>query len=308
MAGTKRRFGPPSTEDSYLDDLRRHPGRRLSREEERELAQRIQAGDEAARNALVEAHLRFVVWVARGYQNRGLTLAELISAGNTGLMKAAERFEGTRDARFTSYAWWWIQGAIKEARPLRSLDEPLGGGDDDERTLLDTLPDESAPAPDEAAEISSARSQLAKSLAALTAQERAVLCASFGLDGKEPRTLERIAEELGMTRSQVCQVQEHAISCLITSDDHVGILAALCGMHGRSFGLPELLELREREMRIRGIRERRRGAIVRAVAADCQRRRLRPPRPDEIVRATNGWLTQEEAVRCLQDLSRSAGV
>ncbi|MBI2050770.1 MAG: hypothetical protein HYT31_03100 [Parcubacteria group bacterium] len=76
MAGTKRRFGPPSVEDSYFDDLRKYSGRRLSREEECELAQRIQAGDEAAHNALVEAHLWFVVWVARDCQNRGLTVRD----------------------------------------------------------------------------------------------------------------------------------------------------------------------------------------------------------------------------------------
>ncbi len=87
----------------------------LSREREAELAKLIQAGDEAARQELVQANLRFVVSVAKKYQGYGLTLAELISAGNLGLMTAVDRFDGQRGYKFITYAVWWIRQAIRQA-------------------------------------------------------------------------------------------------------------------------------------------------------------------------------------------------
>ncbi|MFA6109139.1 MAG: RNA polymerase sigma factor RpoD/SigA [Candidatus Latescibacterota bacterium] len=84
----------------------------LSREREGELAVRILRGDTAARDELVRANLRFVVQVARKYERRGLSLGERISAGNIGLITAAERFDGTKGCKFISYAVWWIRQAI----------------------------------------------------------------------------------------------------------------------------------------------------------------------------------------------------
>ncbi len=87
----------------------------LSREREVELSERIQAGDMEARNELVQANLRFVVEVAKHYQNRGLSLPDLISAGNLGLLVAAERFDGSRGFKFISYAVWWIRQSILQS-------------------------------------------------------------------------------------------------------------------------------------------------------------------------------------------------
>lgn len=99
--------------DTYFQDIANTEP--LSAEEEKALARRIRAGSEAARNRLVAANLRFVVHVAREYQHCGLPLEDLISAGNLGLITAAERFDETRGFKFITYAHWWIRQAIYNA-------------------------------------------------------------------------------------------------------------------------------------------------------------------------------------------------
>ena len=99
--------------DLYLRDIA--SSEPLSGEEEIELARKIRRGNQRARDKLVSANLRFVVSVAREYQNHGVPLADLISAGNMGLMTAAERFDGTRGFKFISYAVWWIRQAIHQS-------------------------------------------------------------------------------------------------------------------------------------------------------------------------------------------------
>lgn len=99
--------------DKYLQEI----GRKelITVEEEVELAQRIRQGDEAALEKLITSNLRFVVSVAKQYQNQGLSLADLIDEGNIGLIKAAQKFDETRGFKFISYAVWWIRQAILQA-------------------------------------------------------------------------------------------------------------------------------------------------------------------------------------------------
>lgn len=101
------------TVEEYLRDLGKLE--MVSPEEETELAIRIQAGDDAAFKRLVEANLRFVVSVAKQYQNRGMDLMDLVNEGNIGLMKAALKFDPTRGFKFISYAVWWIRQQILSA-------------------------------------------------------------------------------------------------------------------------------------------------------------------------------------------------
>ena len=99
--------------DKYLQEISREG--MISADEEVELAVRIKAGDQRALEKLTRANLRFVVSVAKQYQNQGMTLPDLINEGNVGLIKAAERFDETRGFKFISYAVWWIRQAILQA-------------------------------------------------------------------------------------------------------------------------------------------------------------------------------------------------
>jgi len=99
--------------DQYLRDISVFP--LITREDEVDLAQRIRAGDQEALDKLVRSNLRFVVSVAKKYQNQGVSLSDLINEGNLGLIRAAHKFDETKGIKFISYAVWWIRQAILQA-------------------------------------------------------------------------------------------------------------------------------------------------------------------------------------------------
>src|SRR5688572_25500615 len=116
MTGTphsrKQRYDEGSL-DQYLRDISVYP--LISREEEVRLAQRIRTNDQEALDTLVRSNLRFVVSVAKKYQNQGVNLSDLINEGNLGLIRAAHKFDETKGIKFISYAVWWIRQAILQA-------------------------------------------------------------------------------------------------------------------------------------------------------------------------------------------------
>jgi RNA polymerase primary sigma factor len=99
--------------DQYLREISAYP--LIDREREAELAREIRVGDPTALETLVRSNLRFVVSVAKRYQNQGVSLADLINEGNIGLMRAAQKFDETKGIKFISYAVWWIRQAILQA-------------------------------------------------------------------------------------------------------------------------------------------------------------------------------------------------
>ena len=143
--------------DKYLQEIGRED--LISVEEEVELAQRIRKGDQKALEKLTKANLRFVVSVAKQYQNQGLSLPDLINEGNLGLIKAAEKFDETRGFKFISYAVWWIRQSILQAlaeqsRIVRLPLNQVGSLNKINKALSKFEQDnERMPSPDELAEI-----------------------------------------------------------------------------------------------------------------------------------------------------------
>jgi len=255
--------------DQYLRDISVYS--LITREQEVELAKAIRVGNQEALDALVRSNLRFVVSVAKKYQNQGVSLSDLINEGNLGLIRAAHKFDETKGIKFISYAVWWIRQAILQALaeqsrivrvPLNragtlhrigkranallqelgreathaeiadgmditveevaktmsisqahlSLDAPITPGEDNK--LLDYLPDNLNPPPDEQTFEKALTEAVEESLASLKEREAKILRLYFGLDGEEAMTLEQIGALLGITRERVRQIKEKALSRL----------------------------------------------------------------------------------------------
>ena len=269
-----------STLRLYFDDIA--DSTPLSREKEVELSTKIHKGDMEARDELVQANLRFVIDVAKNYQNRGLSLSDLISAGNVGLMTAAERFDERKGFKFISYAVWWIKQSILQtiaehartvrlplnklsllkdiskvsrrlgqgrevepdieeiaaelevaprevldtmlsARTVRSLDEAFE--DDDDRSLLNILSDDTSGTPDADVMENSATLQLEAVLESLDKREFRIIRLYFGLDGNEALTLEQIGGLMSLTRERVRQLKERALGKLRHPSRYEALLA-----------------------------------------------------------------------------------
>ena len=257
----------------------------LSRAREVKLAERIKAGDEGARQELARANLLFVISIAQQYRNHGLTLAELISAGNVGLMIAVDRFNGARGNKFITYAVWWIRQAIQmalvdeshlvrlprerlklienvtrasrkleqtnsqvpsaeavaeelglveieEVREvmsrgrMRLLDNPILRDQEDDKTLLDVLADESASPADELVLRQESYDLLERLVGALDQRERKIVRLYFGLDSRIFMNLEDIGAEMGITRERVRQLKVRALRKL----HHTGFVARVLGI------------------------------------------------------------------------------
>lgn len=247
----------------------------ISPEEEVKLAIRIKQGDQRALDKLTKANLRFVVSVAKQYQNQGLSLPDLINEGNLGLIKAAQRFDETRGFKFISYAVWWIRQSILQALaeqsrivrlPLNkvgltnriqkaysqleqeyerepspeelaeileldteevsatlgiaarhvSMDTPLSDGE--ENTLMDVLENPNAERTEKNIEHNeSLKTEIGRSLTALTERQKEVICFFFGIGVDHPMSLEDIGERFNLTRERVRQIKDKAITKLRTT-------------------------------------------------------------------------------------------
>jgi RNA polymerase primary sigma factor len=253
----------------FLKDIGKVP--LLTAAQEVELAKRIERGDHAAKQKMVESNLRLVVSIAKNYRNQGLPFLDLIQEGTIGLVRAAEKFDYRKGFKFSTYATWWIRQAVAraladKARTIRmpvhvveklnkigrierkllgelgreptieevarelelesdevehikrsaqapvSLEKPVG--DEEESEFGHFLADETAPAPDEAAETALRKETLTRVLQTLSLRERRVLEMRYGLDGQHPRTLDEVGRTFNVTRERVRQIENQCLKKL----------------------------------------------------------------------------------------------
>ncbi len=224
---------PTDSFAQYLREIGGHP--LLSQEEEMSLARRIRAGDRNALDRLVACNLRFVVAVAKRYRRFGVPVQDLVTEGNLGLIRAAERFDERRLVRFTSYAVWWIRQSMLEGvrqhsalvrvpvrrsrerasdRPIRylSLDSRVGPG---EGIVLGELVSRD-PNADPGAQVDRAalRDVIEASMTLLDEREAGVLRMCFGLGDEAPRNLADVSARLGVSRERVRRIRERALARL----------------------------------------------------------------------------------------------
>lgn len=211
----------------YLDEIGRE--KLLTADEERVLSERIKSGDNRALQRLVEANLRFVVKIATQYRGQGLSLDDLISEGNIGLMKAASKFDASHGTPFVNYAVVQIRQEIERAigketgkqggreadsmagksvRQPMSVDAPMNGRTN--MSLLSVLVNTNSPSADGRVYSEAVENAIEFALLSLTERERQVVGAFFGLD-REHETLAEIAEDMQLKRERVRQIRNRAI-------------------------------------------------------------------------------------------------
>jgi RNA polymerase primary sigma factor len=286
MAEAKRRrrrptpveIGPGEADrdilDQYFAEASKYP--LLNAAEEKELARRIRQGDQDAMHELVKRNLRFVVSVAKKYQNRGLPLIDLIGEGNVGLLTAARKFDPDQGVKFISYAVWWIRQAILSslARQGRTVRVPLNRTADLSRVmragalLRDKLGRE--PTPDEVAQLTGISQEIVSALLSLNAADIR-LDAPLGADG-DRSLIERFSvEEMPNTEETVLnkfrsQELARALSTLPARD--AKILRLYFGLEGgREHTLDEIGKMlgvtreRVRQLRDRALKRLREGDV-----------------------------------------------
>jgi RNA polymerase primary sigma factor len=235
----------------YLKDIRRI--KVMTAERERELAKKMKSDDtpiterKRIERELIEGNLRFVITVAKQYQNQGLDLSDLIAEGNLGLMKAIKNFDWNKDLRFISYGVWWVKQSIIQSlndnsRTIRlpvnvvqdlhkakkeveqtgkKIDEKFSNLpsiidldkyiNEDGDTLLDMIENKDAELPDAVFNTKDLLKQKLMSLLdVLDDRERSIVADYFGLTGT-PRTLEDIGSDFNLTKERVRQIKEKAL-------------------------------------------------------------------------------------------------
>ena len=207
--------------NKYLDEIGRE--RLLSNEDEARLSARILQGDNRALNKLIEANLRFVVVIARQYQGRGLSMEDLVSEGNMGLMKAARKYDAGKGLRFVNYAVVFIRQQIEKALKIESAEQRVESGRDGQTrsvdaplgskpnvSLLSVLVDANSPQADERVYNSSVEAAVEYALRSLDEREGRVVNAFFGI-GQDHLTMAEIAQDMGLKRERVRQIRNKAI-------------------------------------------------------------------------------------------------
>lgn len=204
----------------------------LSDEQEKELAERINAGDNDAIDQLVNANLRYVVTLANQYVRQGVGIDDLVSEGNVGLLKAARKYGKNHEKRFVAFAAPYIRDYMERAieqqtgllrtpmteaakvehlrSKMMSMSEPIPAGSQNSFSLINVLEDQHATAADESIERATLSDELVSVMSELNDRERRILEDFFGLNG-DKLTMAEIGEKMQLTRERVRQVRNTAI-------------------------------------------------------------------------------------------------
>ena len=216
--------------DTYKEEIGATP--LLSDEKERELAERIQQGDDKAIATLVEANLRFVLTIANGYRDRGVSYDDLVSEGNVGLLKAAKRFSPYPGKRFVKFAAPIIRSEMERfieqhtglykvpraertaaetrmSRPV-SVDAPIPVGSQNNFNLLNLLENADSPYADSALLKETSEARLQQVLTLLDERQRQVISLIYGIGG-ERHTMAEVGVLMQLTRERVRQIRDKAL-------------------------------------------------------------------------------------------------
>lgn len=206
--------------ETYFKEIRKF--KPLKKEEEIELTDRIKLGDEAAKKKLVESNLKFVVSVAKKYCDGDIPFEDLISEGNLGLIKAAERYDASMGNKFITYAVWWIKAYINdyiEKQPKEHENDehfmttpiydngPFEYDAEYERELYDINDKFGQTVMD----VKYRENAVAEMMESLENRERRILTLYFGLDGIKAHTLNEIGSEMNLSGERVRQIMDKAM-------------------------------------------------------------------------------------------------
>ena len=193
----------------------------LSREEEADLLHRLDAGEEAVRQTLIERNLRLVVYIAKRFENTGINIEDLISIGTIGLIKAINTYRTDKNIKLATYASRCIENEIlmylRKSSPQRnevSLDEPLNTDWDGNELLLSDVLGTDADTVMRPIEADVDRQLLGAAIEKLSDREREIIVLRFGLNGRREQTQKEVADRLGISQSYISRLEKRIINRL----------------------------------------------------------------------------------------------
>ena len=193
----------------------------LTREEEAEILARLDAGEEEARQTLIERTLRLVVYIARRFENTGINIEDLISIGTIGLIKSVNTYRTDKNIKLATYASRCIENEIlmylrknSSQRGEVSLDEPLNTDWDGNELLLSDVLGTEADTVMRPIEDDVDRQLLAAAIGKLSEREREIIVMRFGLNGGKEQTQKEVADQLGISQSYISRLEKRIISRL----------------------------------------------------------------------------------------------
>lgn len=215
-----------TTVQTYYSNLKKY--KPISREKEIELFKLIKNNDSVqAKQQIMESHLKFVFNVAKKYKGKGIPLEDLISEGNIGLTKAIEKFDNEKGIKFISYAVWWIRQSIQECLNKRAKilfnevseeeNKKIIGCEDGENDNenVEYCYETTSEYDDVMNELNESKQYvIMKLLKKLPVRGQKIITYYYGLNGEEPKNLEDIGQELGITKERVRQIKEQCLKIL----------------------------------------------------------------------------------------------